>query len=156
MAQIFCSTEHLLAVQQKFSTGHQVAEKILPTQRLLEGVNIYQMSSSRKIALLDVQQNFYWMSSRTFTRHPVDQMFQPSSIVVPGYCMKFIQNDDNLVLIAADGNYKITLLEFNVEFLKIKTTSQFLEMECNGRYLNIVCSFDSILLTNELDMHDIV
>ena len=96
------------------------------------------------------------MSSRTFTRHPVDQMFWPSSIVVPGYCMKFIRNDDNLVLIAAEGNYKITLLEFNVEFLKIKTTSHFLEMECNGRYLNIVCSFDSILLTNELDMHDIV
>ena len=81
-------------------------------------------------------------------------MFWPLSIVVPGYCMKFIQNDDNLVLLAADGNYKIKLLELNVEFWKIKTTSQFLE--CNGRYLNIVYSFDSILLTNELDMHDIL
>ena len=56
------------------------------------------------------------MSSRTFTRNPVDQMFWPLSIVVPGYCMKFIWNDDNLVLLAADGNYKIKLLELNVEF----------------------------------------
>ena len=32
------------------------------------------MSSSRKIALLDVQQNFYWMPSRTCTRRLVDQM----------------------------------------------------------------------------------
>ena len=62
MAQIFCSTRRL------------VAEKQLPTRRLLEGVNIYQTSSSRKIALLDVQQNFYWMPSRTFTRRLVDQM----------------------------------------------------------------------------------
>ena len=58
------------------------------------------------------------MSSRisTFTRHPVDQMFWPLSNDVPGYCMKFIWKDDNLVLLAADGNYKINLLELNVEF----------------------------------------
>ena len=79
MAQIFCSTRRLvedfvLDVQQKFSTRRLVAEKQLPTRRLLEGVNIYQTSSSRKIALLDVQQNFYWMPSRTFTRRLVDQM----------------------------------------------------------------------------------
>ena len=64
----------LLDVQQKFSTSGSVAEKQLTTRRLLERVNIYQMSSSRKIALPDVQQNFYRMSSRTFTRRLVDQM----------------------------------------------------------------------------------
>ena len=74
-----CSTRRLvedfvLDVQQKFSTRRLVAEKQLPTRRLLEGVNIYQTSSSRKIALLDVQQNFYWIPSRTFTRRLVDQM----------------------------------------------------------------------------------
>ena len=79
LAQIFCSTRRLvedfvLDVQQKFSTRRLVAEKQLPTRRLLEGVNIYQTSSSRKIALLDVQQNFYWMPSRTFTRRLADQM----------------------------------------------------------------------------------
>ena len=79
LAQIFCSTRRLvedfvLDVQQKFSTRRLVAEKQLPTRRLLEGVNIYQTSSSRKIALLDVQQNFYLMPSRTFTRRLVDQM----------------------------------------------------------------------------------
>ena len=114
------------------------------------------MSSSRKIALQTSSRISIGSLVELLLDNPVDQMFWLLTIVVPGYCMKFIQNDDNLVLIAADGNYKITLLEFNVEFLKIKTTSQFLEMECNGRYLNIVCSFDSILLTNELDMHDIV
>ena len=65
MAQIFCSTrcllEHfLLDFQQKFSTGRLVAEKQLPTRHPLESVNIYQSSSSRKIALLDIQYNFYW------------------------------------------------------------------------------------------------
>ena len=77
--EIFCSARHLvedflLDVQQKFSTGCLVAEKQLPTRHPLERVNIYQTSSSRKIALLDVQQNFYWMPSRTFTRRLVDQM----------------------------------------------------------------------------------
>ena len=79
LAQIFCSTrlqveDFVLDVQQKFSTRRLIAEKQLPTRRLLEGVNFYQMSSSRKIALLDIQQNFYWMPSRTFTRRLVDQM----------------------------------------------------------------------------------
>ena len=79
LAQIFCSTrrlveDFLLDVQYKFSTGHPVVEKQLPTRSPIEGINIYQISSSRKIALLDLQQNFYWMSSRTFTRHLVEQM----------------------------------------------------------------------------------
>ena len=79
LAQIFCSTrclvqDFLLDVQQKFSTRRLVAEKQLPTRRLLEELDIYQTSSSRKIALLDVQWNFYWMPCRTFTRRLVDQM----------------------------------------------------------------------------------
>ena len=81
MAQIFCSTRRLvedfvLDIQQKFSTRRLVVEKQLPSRCLLEGVNIYQTSSSRKIALLDVQQNFYQMSSRSFTGRLVDQMIQ--------------------------------------------------------------------------------
>ena len=79
MARIFCSTRRLvedfvLDVQQKFSTRRLVAEKQPPSRRLLERVNIYQTSRSRKIALLDVQQNFYQIPSRTFTRRLVDQM----------------------------------------------------------------------------------
>ena len=77
MAQIFCSTRRLvedfaLDVQQKFCTRRLVAEKKLPTRRLLEGENgpnlllyqtstrgfctrclveiFHQTSSSRKIA----------------------------------------------------------------------------------------------------------
>ena len=71
LAQIFCSTrrlveDFLLDVQQKFSTRRLVAEKQLPTRRFLEGVNIYQKSSSRKIALPDVQQNFYLDAQQNF------------------------------------------------------------------------------------------
>ena len=78
-AQIFCSTrrpveDFLQDIQYKFSTGRLIEQ--LHTRRPLEGVNIYQTSSSRKIALLDIQQNFYWMSRRTFTERGrlVDQM----------------------------------------------------------------------------------
>ena len=53
MAQIICSTRRLvedfvLDVQQKFSTRRLVAEKQLPTRRLLEGVNIYQTTAHGK------------------------------------------------------------------------------------------------------------
>ena len=43
--------------------------------------------------------------------------------------LKFIRNDDNFVIIAASGEYRIKLLELKVEFRKINTETSIMKRE---------------------------